>query len=341
MKREAIDPSPIAFLLFILALIPIAGHALTDAEAGYIRHRQLLYYRDGFAEKVSIPPSFSFPNPRLRDAYIALQSWKLAIISDPKNKTGNWVGPDVCHYTGVFCAPLPSDPSLIVVASIDLNHGDIAGFLPEELGLLCDLAVFHINSNRFCGAIPNSFDSMHLLFELDVSNNRFAGKFPDVVLRLPSLHYFDIRFNEFDGEVPDALFEKKLDAIFINNNRFFDEIPDTVGSSPVSVLVLANNRFHGCVPSSLGNMSDTLEEIIFLHNKLKTCLPKEIGLLKKVKVFDASFNSLVGELPEEIEGMVSLEELDVAHNYLTGEIPEGICELPRLKFYVFVQFFYW
>ncbi|KAG0486800.1 hypothetical protein HPP92_008895 [Vanilla planifolia] len=245
---------------------------LSEAEVGLIRRRQLLYYRDGFGdrgENVTVPDSFTFPNPRLRNAYIALQAWKLAIVSDPKNVTGDWVGPDVCNYKGVFCAPLPSDPCLTVVAGIDLNHADIAGFLPEELGLLCDLAIFHINSNRFCGTIPHSFSRMHLLFELDLSNNRFAGGFPDVVLGLPELKYFDIRFNEFDGSIPEELFDKNLDAIFVNNNRFVFDIPDNFGNSPVSVIVMANNRFQGCVPASIGDMSDTLNEIILSNNGLR------------------------------------------------------------------------
>ncbi|CAL9113055.1 unnamed protein product [Musa textilis] len=96
----------------------------------------------------------SFPNSRLPNDYIALQAWKLAILSDPMNLTGNWVGPVVCNYTGIFCSPLPSDPSLTVVAGIDLNHGDLTGYLPHQLGLLANLTLLHINSNCFCGTLP-------------------------------------------------------------------------------------------------------------------------------------------------------------------------------------------
>ena len=86
-------------------------------------------------------------------------------------------------------------------------------YIPEELGLLTDLALFHINSYRFCGTLPHKFEHLKLLFELDISNNRFAGKFPRVVLRLPSLKFLDLRFNEFEGSVPSELFDKDLDAI--------------------------------------------------------------------------------------------------------------------------------
>ncbi|ONK71568.1 uncharacterized protein A4U43_C04F10030 [Asparagus officinalis] len=72
-------------------------------------------------------PTFVFPNPNLRRAYIALQDWKQASVSDPS----------------------PSNLNVTVVAGIDFNHSDIAGYLPEKLSLLSDLVLFHINSNRF------------------------------------------------------------------------------------------------------------------------------------------------------------------------------------------------
>ncbi|KAL2494275.1 putative leucine-rich repeat extensin-like protein 4 [Forsythia ovata] len=52
---------------------------LTDAEAHYIKQRQLLYYRDEFGdrgEKVTVDPSLVFENPRLGYTYIALQALK-------------------------------------------------------------------------------------------------------------------------------------------------------------------------------------------------------------------------------------------------------------------------
>lgn len=309
-----------------------------EADAAFIKQRQLLYYRNQYGERgefVRIPPSFKFENSRIRNAYIALQAWKKAIISDPWNLTSNWVGCYVCNYTGVFCAQALDNHSIQTVAGIDLNHGDIAGYLPEELGLLTDIALFHVNTNRFCGTLPRSFNKLKLLFELDLSNNQFAGKFPHVVLGLPKLKFLDLRYNEFEGKIPKALFDKDLDAIFINHNRFSFELPDNIGNSPVSVLVLANNKFHGCLPMSFGNMSRTLNEAILTNNGLHSCLPKEIGLLKNVTVFDVSYNKLMGELPDTIAEMTSLQQLNVAHNMLSGTVPESVCSLPNLRNFSF------
>jgi hypothetical protein len=107
----------------------------------YIKQRQLLYYRDEFGnrgEKVTVDPSLVFENPTIRNAYIALQAWKEAILSDPLNLTANWVGSNVCNYTGVFCARAPDNHKIRTVSSIDLNHGDIAGVAEPPPGALGD-----------------------------------------------------------------------------------------------------------------------------------------------------------------------------------------------------------
>ncbi|XWS13699.1 hypothetical protein CRYUN_Cryun36dG0060200 [Craigia yunnanensis] len=290
--------------------------------------------------EIDITPPL-IPNPRLLRAYIALQAWKHAMTSDPNGFTSSWYGPKVCNYTGVFCAPAPDDPHITTVAGIDLNHANIAGCLPEELGLLTGLSLFHINSNRFSGKVPESFRKLNLLYELDIRNNQFSGEFPYVVLYLPSLKFLDIRFNQFSGTVPSQLFELKLDALFFNDNKFQSSLPKNFGNSPVSVIVMANSGLTGCFPSSsLVQMAGTLREIIFMNNGFTGCLKPELGALKGVTVFDISSNKLVGPLPDTIGKMKSLEQLNLANNKLSGYIPESICSLPKLKNFTYSNNFF-
>lgn len=289
----------------------------------------ILFFTNSSSQESKSPPLI--PNPRLFNAFIALQALKHAITDDPKRFTRNWHGHDVCRYAGVYCAPSPDDPHTTTVAGIDLNHGLITGTLPEELGLLTDLALFHINSNRFKGCLPQSFRNLRLLYEIDISNNVFSGEFPSVLLCLPSLKFIDIRYNKFSGAVPPELFDLKLDALFINNNDFHFTIPKNLGNSTVSVLVMANINLQGCLPPGIGKMSGTLNEIILTNSGLSACFPQEIGELTKLTVFDLSFNDLVGALPRSMANMKSLEQLNIAGNKLSGEIPEMICSLPRLE----------
>lgn len=281
--------------------------------------------------RVRSPNSNPNTNPRLHQAFLALQAWKRVIYSDPKNHTTNWVGPSVCNYFGVYCAPSLHDPNLQVVAGIDLNHGDIAGILPKELGFLTDLALLHLNSNRFCGVLPNSLANLSLLFELDLSNNRFVGPFPSVVFHLPKLKFLDLRFNEFEGQIPSKLFNRTLDAIFLNSNRFTNIFPRKIGGNSASVIVFANNNLKGCLPSTIASFANNLEELLLINTGLSGCLPQEIGYLKKLKVLDVSFNKLMGPLPYSLSGLDQLEQLNLAHNLFSGSLYEGLCNLPNLE----------
>ncbi|RLN27476.1 hypothetical protein C2845_PM05G15630 [Panicum miliaceum] len=343
--RSSIRLALVTLAAAALLMAAAAVAALSDAEASDIARRQMLSLRERNGElpndfEFDIHVDVTFANEHLRRAYAALQAWRRAIYSDPKNFTGGWVGADVCSYFGVTCTQALDDPKITVVAGVDLNGGDIAGYLPAELGLMSDLAFFHINSNRFCGIIPKSFNRLALLHELDVSNNRFVGAFPDVVLQIPVLKYLDIRFNDFDGALPPQLFEKDLDAIFVNSNRFVGSIPDNFGNSTATVVVLANNAFIGCIPRSIGRMADTLDELVLLNNRLDGCIPPEITDLGNTTVVDVSGNALAGTLPEGLVNMTKLEQLDVSRNQLAGAVLERVCKLPTLVNFSFAHNFF-
>ncbi|KAL0558451.1 hypothetical protein IC582_003023 [Cucumis melo] len=191
------------------------------------------------------------PTPRLNRAYTALQSWKSAITSDPLGILTTWVGPNVCSYRGVFCAQVQDETTsspVDIVAGIDLNHANLGGTLVKELSFLTEITLFHLNTNRFSGTVPESFRELSSLQELDLSNNLFSGPFPIQALYIPNLMYLDLRFNDFHGPIPEDLFNKKLDAIFLNNNHFEGEIPQNLGNSPASIMNFGHNRLSGVVP---------------------------------------------------------------------------------------------
>ncbi|XP_022877245.1 leucine-rich repeat extensin-like protein 4 [Olea europaea var. sylvestris] len=326
---SSISPGALVLMLlifpaFINNLAAKHGHTTTI----HHHHHQQQHHHNRLPEKAVL-------NNRLQRAYIAFQAWKRVIYSDPKNFTSNWDGPNVCNYSGVYCAPYPNNTKIQVVAGIDLNHWDLAGFLPDEIGLLSDLALIHLNSNRFCGILPQSLSNLTSLYELDLSNNRFVGPFPSVVLSLPSLKYLDLRYNEFEGKVPSELFNKNLDAIFVNNNHLTSVLPPNFGTAPASVLVFANNKFGGCLPPSIANLANTLEELLLINTSIKGCLPQEVGFLYKLKVLDVSYNKIVGPIPYSIAGLAHLEVLNLGHNMMTGVVPDGVCCLPNLSNFTF------
>jgi hypothetical protein len=273
-------------------------------------------------------PGSSVSNPN--SAYAALQSWKSAITDDPLKVLDTWVGTDVCAYKGVFCADPQDDGPGSVVVGIDLNHANLQGTLVKEISVLTDLSLLHLNSNRFSGTLPDTFKDLISLQELDLSNNHFSGPFPTVTLYIPNLMYLDLRFNSFSGPIPEDVFNKKLDAIFLNNNQFDSQIPQNLGSSPASVINLANNKLSGNIPASFGLMSSKVKEILFLNNQLTGCIPQGVGLFTEMQVLDVSFNSLMGHLPDTISCLNQIEVLNLAHNKLSGQVPELVCSLRSL-----------
>ncbi|XP_008242465.1 PREDICTED: LOW QUALITY PROTEIN: leucine-rich repeat extensin-like protein 4 [Prunus mume] len=248
-------------------------------------------------------------------AYTALQAWKSAISEDPSKILDTWVGSDVCSYKGVFCADSQYEVSAasgLVVAGIDLNHANLKGTLVKELSFLTEMSLLHLNSNRFSGTIPDTFKDLTSLQELDLSI------------------YLDLRFNSFSGPIPEDLFNRRLDAIFLNNNQFAGGLPESLGNSQASVINLANNKFSGNFPASFGFMSNKLKEILFLNNQLTGCIPEGVGLFTDIQVFDVSFNSLMGHLPDTISCLQDIEVLNLGHNKLSGVLPEMVCSLKSL-----------
>ena len=71
------------------------------------------------------------------------------------------------------------------MGGIDLNFADIGDYIHPEFGLLIDLTLLHIKSNRFCGVLPESFSKLKLLYELDVSNRKSLS----LKKTLPSLKF--------------------------------------------------------------------------------------------------------------------------------------------------------
>ncbi|ONK80753.1 uncharacterized protein A4U43_C01F21330 [Asparagus officinalis] len=278
----------------------------------------------------SPPPS---PSQDLNSDYYALQAFKSAIAEDPNGLLTSWAGPNICSYRGIFCS-IPqeslSDSQSQAVLAIDLNHANLKGTLVKELSLLSHLSILHLNSNRFSGTIPDSLQNLHFLSELDLSNNHFSGPFPAPALLIPNLIYLDLRFNSFSGEIPDELFEKDLDAIFLNDNQFEGQIPMSLWGSSASVITLANNKLSGSIPASFGYIRSNLKQILFLNNKLTGCIPEAIGYLNDVEVLDLSFNSLYGKLPGTVSCLSGIEVLNIGHNQLSGELSDIVCDLRSL-----------
>ncbi|XP_071691727.1 uncharacterized protein At4g06744-like [Rutidosis leptorrhynchoides] len=279
------------------------------------------------------PPS-QFASERLRIVYPVIQAFRKKITSDPYHITDTWKGTDICKYKGFRCDTVP-DFNQTAVSGVKFNNFNFYGpdlTITEFLCGLKDIAFFHANSNNFTGSLPPNLAKLRYLFELDLSNNKFMGNFPTQVLGAKKLVFLDLRFNTFSGLVPPQVFNLELDVLFINNNNFFaQKLPENLGSTTALFLTFANNMFIGEIPKSIGQAANTLQEVLFLNNRLSGCLPYEIGLLKKATVFDVGFNDLTGPIPHSFQCLKKMDLLNLADNKFYGPVPEEVCNLPNLS----------
>jgi len=73
-----------------------------------------------------------------------------------------------------------------------------------------------------------------------------------------------------------------------------------------------------------------IEELYIVSNNLVGELPKEIGLLSKLKEISMPFNQISGNIPTDIEKLSLLEYINFDFNQLTGSIPPEIGKLKNL-----------
>ncbi|XP_059623918.1 uncharacterized protein At4g06744-like [Cornus florida] len=275
------------------------------------------------------------PPELLRDIR-TIQRFKKRITYDPLNITKTWRGRNICTdptvYKGFICGKI-NKTDRNRVAGVKFNGFNFNGNplnVTDFIEDLKDLVFFHANSNNISGPTPARVALLPYFFELDFSNNKLTGSFPNEILGATNLTFMDVRFNQLTGSVPPQVFRQDLDVLFLNNNKFSGRLPASIGSTPALYLTLANNRFTGPIPKTIKHAATTLIEVLFLNNQLSGCLPYEIGLLKKVTIFDASINKLTGRIPYSLGCMARMQQLNLANNQLYGEIPEIVCRLKNL-----------
>ncbi|CAA6658905.1 unnamed protein product [Spirodela intermedia] len=131
---------------------------------------------------------------------------------------------------------------------------------------------FHANTNNFSGTVPD-LSRLRFLYEFDISNNRLGGPFPDTVIGLKQVVFLDLRYNGFYGRLPPSVFTLDLDYLFLNNNPFNTPIPKNVGRTAPPSSPSPTTASLAPFPSSIGNASQTLEEVLFLNNRLSVACP--------------------------------------------------------------------
>ena len=88
---------------------------------------------------------------------------------------------------------------------LTLDHNQLSGLIPAELGQLTRLRSLALDHNQLTGEIPAELGQLAQLRNLFLANNQLTGEIPLELGQLSNLEQFSFRGNRLTGPVPVAL----------------------------------------------------------------------------------------------------------------------------------------
>ncbi len=222
--------------------------------------------------------------------------------------------------------------------SLDDNH--LVDELPPELGDLSELTHLSIRNNRLSGAIPPELGSLSNLVELRLSGNRLRRYWRELG-QLSKLEVLDFSDNpmRYGVELHALADLSRLRVLDVSDMGLIAEIPARLGNlSDLEVLDLGGNDLWGSIPARLGDL-DRLRVLDLSHDtepfrgivlQLSGPIPSELGSLSRLRVLNLRGNRL-DSIPPELGGLASLEVLNIGENPFDQSIPPELGNLASLR----------
>ncbi|KAG2720804.1 hypothetical protein I3760_02G051500 [Carya illinoinensis] len=214
--------------------------------------------------------------------------------------------------------------------AINLGNNQIHDIFPSWLGILPELRILILRSNKLYGTIGSSdsnfdFPKLHII---DLSNNDLTGKFPSEhflnwkamqIVDAESLKYVEESHTMVTraGERVSRRHSYSMTMIIKGMDTLYDRVPDFL-----IVIDLSNNRFDGEIPEVVGNLKG-LNLLNLSSNFLTGPIPFKLANLTWLESLDLSQNKLFGAIPPQLTELTFLSHFNVSHNRLTGPIPHG------------------
>ncbi|KAJ9683792.1 hypothetical protein PVL29_016338 [Vitis rotundifolia] len=260
---------------------------------------------------------------------------------------------------------IPSDIGLLrQMQHLNLSTNSLQGEIPVELTNCTNLRTMDLTRNNLTGQIPFHFGHMSKLLILRLGGNSLTGVIPFTLgnlsslqggiphdlSRLKCLKYLYLDVNNLSGMIPPSLYNwssaiefflgvlKDLNWLSLEFNNLGRGMSGDLnflcslanGSSLRSINLQVNN--FGCMlPNCIVNRSTQLQKLFIGGNKISGSIPKEIGNLISLIVFNAMQNNLTGVIPTSIGKLQNLGELDLGWNRLSGLPPSTLSNLSRLE----------
>ena len=185
-----------------------------------------------------------------------------------------------------------------------------------------DLSDNHQNSSIF-GWLLNFNTS---LVEINLSSNQLKGSIPDALGKMNSLDSLNFDKNQLEGSIPKSFGNIcTLSSLSLSNNRLSGQLVEFINilsgcaKNSLEMLDLSLNQITGSLPDF--STFSSLKEIYVGTNNITGTVPKDIGNLHQLEVFDVSNNSMHGVVTEvHLSNLSNLWFLDLSLNSLALQL---------------------
>ncbi|KAI3886926.1 hypothetical protein MKW92_009560 [Papaver armeniacum] len=233
---------------------------------------------------------------------------------------------------------------------LDISKNKLSGEIPSTLKYCSSLVSLNFGANNLTGTIPNELQKAKNLRFLQLYKNNLNGTFPTFIQQFQYLEVLSLWGNSLEGGIPHFLGSlSNLRIITLSSNMFSGSIPEEITDlHKLQFLDLSNNKLSGSIPEKIGNLEilkvcqiPATEQlgVVYTYNTgidlsrnfLEGTIPKDICLLKGLKMLNLSHNHLHGMIPMNVGNMVGLESLDLSFNRLAGHIPVSLTSIDPLS----------
>ena len=171
------------------------------------------------------------------------------------------------------------------VSGLTLDHNNLTGPIPPELGNLSELTELNFWDNNLSGRIPSELGDLTELEVLTLVSNNLTGPIPSELANLANLAGLQLDSNDLTGPIPEGLGNlAKLVWLLLSSNNLSGPIPGELGNlANLALLSLDSNDLTGPIPEELGNLGK-LQQLILNDNGLTGSIPEELGNLANLSV---------------------------------------------------------
>jgi hypothetical protein len=139
------------------------------------------------------------------------------------------------------------------VIKLDLLSQDLAGTIPNDVGLWTGLTNFNVGNNQLIGSLPSSIGLWTGLTSFDAYDNQLVGSLPSSIESWTNLTNFDVGYNKLVGSLPSSIgLWTGLTVFGVTANRLVGSLPSSIGAwTRLKTFLVDNNKLIGMVPKEV------------------------------------------------------------------------------------------